>query len=348
MVRYHALVNALGFAMPGLLAWHRTPPGGVSRSMRVIIAGGTGFLGRHVAGALVGAGHSVLLLARGTRPTLAGDGIEILRTDVATGALPLEAMRGSDALVNLIGIKREQGTQTFERVHVESTRHLVEAAKVLGVRRLVHISVVCSRPDPGSAYHDTKWRGEELVRAAGLDDTILKPGVIYGPGDDMVTHLVKMIRFAPVFPVVGRGDSLLQPVHVGDVAAAAVGALGNDRSIGKRYDVVGPERLTLRAVVETVARGVGLPLRVVGTPIWFQRAAVALMNALFRNPLSTPAQLQMLIDGLYGDPAPARDDLGVEPRPFTVEEVRKLAGPIPPLFGVSLRLRAVPTQMGPL
>ena len=161
--------------------------------------------------------------------------------------------------------------------------------------------------------------------------------MIYGPGDDMVTHLVKMIRFAPVFPVVGRGDSLLQPVHAGDVAAAVVGALANDRSIGKAYDVVGPERLTLRAVVETVARAVGLRLRVVGTPIWFQRAAVGLMNALFRHPLSTPAQLQMLIDGLYGDPEPARAELGVEPRPFTADEVRTLAGPIPPLFGVSLR-----------
>src|SRR5262249_51901228 len=159
---------------------------------------------------LVAAGHSVLLLARGTRPTHAGDGTAIVRADVASGALPLEAMRGYDALVNLIGIKREQGTQTFERVHVESTRHLIEAAKELDICPLVHISVVCSRPDPGSAYHDTKWRGEDLVRAGGLDETILKPGVIYGLGDDMVTHLVKMIRFAPVFPVVGRGDSLLQ------------------------------------------------------------------------------------------------------------------------------------------
>jgi nucleoside-diphosphate-sugar epimerase len=305
--------------------------------MRVIIAGGTGFLGRHVTEALLAAGHSVLLLARGTRPAVAAEGVEVVPADVAAGALAPGALRGGDAIVNLIGIKREQGAQTFERVHVEATRHLIEAARAIGIRRFLHVSVVCSRPDPNSAYHDTKWRAEELVRASGLAFTILKPGVIYGPGDDMVTHLVKMIRFAPVFPVVGRGDSILQPVHVGDVAAAVAGALANDRSIGQGYDVVGPERLTLRAVVETVARGVGLRLRVVGTPVWFQRAAVGLMNALFRNPLSTPAQLQMLIDGMPGDPAPAREDLGVEPRPFTVDEVRELARPIPPLFGVSVR-----------
>jgi uncharacterized protein YbjT (DUF2867 family) len=305
--------------------------------MRVIIAGGTGFLGRHVTEALRAAGHSVLLLARGTRPAVAADGVEVVQADVAAGALPLESLRGCDALVNLIGIKREQGTQTFEGSHVEATRHLIEAARALGIGRFIHISVVCSRPDPRSPYHDTKWRAEELVRSSGLAFTILKPGVIYGPGDDMITHLVKMIRFAPVFPVVGRGDSILQPVHAADVAAAVVGALASDRSVGKGYDVVGPQRLTLRAVVETVARGVGLRLWIVGTPVWSQRAAVGLMNALVRNPLSTPAQLQMLIDGLSGDPAPAREDLGVEPRPFTVDEVRELARPIPSLFGVSLR-----------
>lgn len=306
--------------------------------MRVVIAGGTGFLGRHVAEALRAAGHSVVLLARGTRPAGPGAGVEIVQADAASGPLPPEALRGADAVVNLIGIKREDAGQTFERVHVGASRHLLDAAGAAGARRFVQVSVVCSRPDPASAYHDTKWRAEELVRAGGLDATVLKPGVIYGPGDDMVTHLVKMIRFVPVFPVVGRGDSLLQPVHAADVAAAVVGALNNPGSVGKSYDVVGPERMTLRAVVETVARGVGLPVWVVGTPLWFQRAAVGAMNALFRNPLSTPAQLRMLIDGLYGDPGPARADLGVEPRPFTADVVGALAGPIPPLFGVSLRL----------
>jgi membrane protease YdiL (CAAX protease family) len=168
--------------------------------------------------------------------------------------------------------------------------------------------------------------------------TILKPGVIYGPGDDMVTHLVKMIRFAPVFPVVGEGRSILQPVDVRDVASAVAFALEREESRGRSYDIVGPERLTLREVVRTVARALGLRLWVVPTPVALQRAAVGVMNALSRRPLSTPAQLQMLIDGLHGDPEPARRDLGIEPRRFTVEAVRSLVAPVPPLFGFSLRL----------
>lgn len=306
--------------------------------MKVIVAGGTGFLGRHVTATLCAAGCRVTVLARGTRVTAPAEGVEFVPCDVGVGPIPIELLRGSDALINLVGIKRKEGEQTFARVHVVATRHLLAAAKALGLRRFVHVSVVCSRPDTRSGYHDTKWQAEQLVRGSGLDFTILKPAVIYGPGDDMVTHLVKMIRFAPVFPVVGRGNSILQPVHVRDVALAAVRALERDQAIGKTYDVVGPTRMTLREVVGTVAEGTGLNLWIVNTPVGIQRIAVWLMNAVMRNPLSTPAQLQMLLDGLYGDPAPAEADLGIEPTPFTAEIARDLAAPIPSLFGFTLRL----------
>jgi uncharacterized protein YbjT (DUF2867 family)/membrane protease YdiL (CAAX protease family) len=304
--------------------------------MRIAVAGGTGFVGRHVVEALQGRGHTVLALARGGRATPAG--AVLVRCDLAREAVPAGALRGCDAVVSLAGIKRAEGTQTFEAVHVEGTRRLLEGCREAGVRRVVHLSVVCSRPDAASPYHDTKWRAEELVRASGLDVTVLKPGVIYGPGDDMVTHLVKMIRFAALFPVVGRGESLLQPVDVRDVAEAVAAALERPRSVGRTCDVVGPERHTLADVVRTVARATGLALRLVPTPVPLQRLAVRAMEALTPRPLSTPAQLQMLIDGLHGDPGPARRELGLAPRPFTVEAVRELAGAIPPLFGFSLRL----------
>jgi membrane protease YdiL (CAAX protease family) len=200
------------------------------------------------------------------------------------------------------------------------------------------VSVVCSRPDAESGYHDTKWNAEELVRASGLPFTILKPGVIHGPGDDMIAHLVKMIRFASLFPIVGRGEALLQPVDVRDVARAVGAALECDAAVGGTYDVVGPERLPLRQVVRTVAEGVGLPLRIVPTPIALMRPAVRLMAALSARPLSTPAQLRMLEEGLIGDPEPARRDLDLTPRPLMPERVRQVAAAVPSLFGLSLRL----------
>lgn len=304
--------------------------------MRIAVAGGTGFVGRHVVEALQARGHTVRVLGRGGHAAPPGAGF--VRCDLARGPVPHDALRGCDAVVNLAGIKRPSGTQTFEAVHVEGTGRLLEACREQGVRRFVHLSVVCSRPDAASPYHDTKWRAEERVRASGLDATVLKPGVIYGPGDDMVTHLVKMIRFAAVFPVVGRGASLLQPVDVRDVAEAVAAAVERPQSIGRTYDVVGPERHTLSDVVRTVARATGLRLWIVPTPVALQRAAVRVMDAVTDRPLSTPSQLRMLVDGLYGDPEPARHDLGIAPRPFTAGAVMRLAGAVPPLFGFSLRL----------
>jgi NADH dehydrogenase len=304
--------------------------------MKVAVAGGTGFVGRHVVEALRARGHSVLVLARGRRGTPLG--AELVPCDVAHDPLPLDLLRGCDALVNLAGIKREEGAQTFEAVHVSAAHRLVAACHQAGLRRFIHVSVVCSRPDARSPYHDTKWRAEQAVRLSGLDFTILKPGVIYGRGDDMVSHLVRMIRFAPVFPVVGRGDSILQPVDVRDVAEAVAAALDRPRSVGGTYDIVGPDRPTLGEVVRRVADAVGLGVWIVPTPISVQRAAVRVMDAVMPEPLSTPAQLQMLVDGLYGDTKPARRDLGLVPRPFTVDSVRELEGAIGSLFSFSLRL----------
>ncbi|HVR73467.1 MAG TPA: complex I NDUFA9 subunit family protein [Planctomycetota bacterium] len=308
--------------------------------MRIAIAGGTGFLGGHVVSALTSEGHSAVLISRGRRdsgePRASVVGIT---WDAASAPAPAGLLRGYDALVNLIGIKRETGTQTFERVHVDATRHLLLAASQAGIRRVIQISVVCSRPDARSAYHDSKWRAEELVRRSGLDWTILKPGVIYGRGDDMLTHLVKMIRFSPIFPVVGKGRSILQPIAAADVASMVLAALGNKATAGKSYDCVGPVQIPLRNVVRIVAQGIGLKVFILATPVWLQRLAVRLMNAVSKNPLSTPAQLQMLIDGMTGDCEPAMRDLGVKPGRLTPERVGELGGHVPPLFGLSLRVR---------
>lgn len=306
--------------------------------MKIMVAGGNGFLGQHVVSELTRRGHRVVVLSRGTRKPVDTEGVEWIACDVATGDLPLDQIRECGALVNLIGIKREVGSQTFAQVHVEATKHLIEAARKVGLRRFVHISVVAARPDPRNGYHDTKWQAEELVRKSGLDFTILKPGVIYGRGDDMITHLVKMIRFCTLFPVVGRGDSILQPVSGQEVARVVAAALERDISVGKTYEVVGPEPMMLRDVVRTVADGTSLKVWIVPTPIWFQRVAVLLMNVVFRNPLSTPAQLQMLIDGLPGNPVAVATELDVQTEPFLAGTVAKLQGSIRPLFGFTLRL----------
>jgi NADH dehydrogenase len=300
--------------------------------MRVAVFGASGFVGRYVSAALVEQGHEVVGFGR----TRAGGGQ--IAFDIVTAPPPLAALSGCDAIVNLIGIKREVAAQTFEAAHVGVVEKLIAAAKAARITRVVHVSVVCSRPDPTSPYHDTKWRAEQLWHASQLDVTVLRPGVVYGRGDDMLTHLVKMIRFIPLFPVVGGGRSLLQPVDVRDVAKAVVAALESRQAVGKTYDVVGRDRLELGAIVRTIADALGLPLLIVPTPRPLMRTAVAWMEQLMSQPLSTPSQLRMLEEGLVGDPEPMRRELGIEPRALTPAAVREATGDVEPLFGQSLRL----------
>jgi len=276
----------------------------------VAIVGGTGFLGRHVCAALQEAGRSVRLLSR----RRGRDGRTIRADD----------LRGCDTVVNLAGLKREQGEQTFQAVHVDLVARLIDAMKGAGIRRLVHISVVVARPDPALPYHDTKHRGEELVRSSGLDWTILRPGVIYGVGDDLLSHLSLLLRISPVFPIVNDGRAPMMPVHAVDVARAVAAALERPESAGKALDVVGPERLQLRDVVRRTSEALGLPVRIVPTPAGLMRIPVRIMEATMARPLSTRAQLAMLEEGLAGDPEPAKRVLGVEAAPFTPERLRPL------------------------
>lgn len=276
----------------------------------VAVIGGTGFLGRHVVPALLQAGWEARALSR-------RNGCDATRIDPG-------ALRGCDAVVNLAGIKREQGGQTFRSVHVDLVARLAEAMKAAGVRRLVHISVVVARSDEDLAYHDTKWQGEEVVRASGLDWTILRPGVIYGAGDDLLSHLALMIHAAPLFPVVNAGMAPMMPVHAGDVAAGVVGALRNPASAGKTYDLVGPDRLVLRDVVARTAEALGRPVWILPTPAVLMAPAVAVMEKVMARPLSTRAQLAMLVEGLPGDASAARSELGFDPAPFEPARLRPL------------------------
>jgi NADH dehydrogenase len=299
--------------------------------VKVAVLGATGFVGRHVVEALASRGHSVKPFGR----TRAGGGVATW--DPSKTPPPLGALDGCEAIVNLVGIKRETPGQDFEAAHVRTVERLIDAARSHHVRRVVHISVVCARPDPMSGYHDTKWRAERVLLESGLDATVLRPAVIYGRGDDMLTHLTKLVRFMPVFPVVGRGESLMQPVDVRDVADAVARCLATPASVGKIYDVVGPERLALGRIVTSVAEALRLSTWIVPTPRLAMRVAVRLMQ-LTATPLSTPSQLRMLEEGLVGDPEPARRELGLVTRSFTPSGIRELVDAVPPLFGASLRL----------
>jgi len=165
--------------------------------MQIAITGGTGFVGGHLADRL-GPAHAIVISRR--------TGVDVENVDALA-----RAFAGCDAVVHAAGINRELGNQTFERVHVDGTRAVVEAAKLAGVKRIVVVSFLRARPDCGSGYHETKWAAEELIRHSGIDHTILKASMIYGPGDHMVDHVSRAVKTWPVFATVGFHERTVRP-----------------------------------------------------------------------------------------------------------------------------------------
>ena len=137
-------------------------------------------------------------------------------------------------------------------VNVEGTVNVLEAAKKAGVKRYLHMSALGTRPNARSRYHQTKWAAEEAVRKSGLAWTIFRPSMIYGPHDISINVLAKLLRRSPFVPIFGKGTARIQPISIENVAKCFVAAIKNDETIGKTYDLAGPEAFTWNVVGPSV------------------------------------------------------------------------------------------------
>jgi uncharacterized protein YbjT (DUF2867 family) len=241
--------------------------GASSGSARATIAvtGSTGFVGRYVVGELLERGFGVNALARDRRKASQvlpkHDRLRIVEGDVFQSDTRRALFEGADGCVHLIGIRRESRSKgvTFERLHVEATKHVVDAATRAGARRFVHMSSLGTRSEARSAYHKTKHAGELLVRHSTLDWTILRPSVIHGKGSEFVRLTQACVTghsqpsfFLPYFesssktmdmvrPGEHAGTGRLQPIRVQDVASAVGACLMADATMGEVYPIGGPE-----------------------------------------------------------------------------------------------------------
>jgi NADH dehydrogenase len=230
-------------------------------------------------------------------------------------------MQGCDAVIHLVGIIGEIGDQTFERVHWEGTRRVLEAALNSGVRRIVHMSALGTRPEAASRYHQTKWAAEEAVRSSGLDWTVFRPSLIYGPGDGFVNLFAGMSRWSPVLPVIGRGTSLLQPVSVDCVARAFARALDSKAAVHQTYDLCGFDRLNLPQILQTLLQ-ITRRRRIIGRiPRALAWYPTAVLEWVFPRVLRRPAplsrdQILMLEEDNIGNPEAAERDFQIPSVPF--------------------------------
>lgn len=286
--------------------------------MKVFLTGATGFVGSHIAARLIADGHRVRALARDRYAAslkLSG-AIDLVPGDLITGGGLADGIAGCDAVIHLVGIILEKHGATFEKAHVVATRNLLDVAKQMRVKRWIQMSAVGARPDGVSRYQTTKWQAEELVRASGMDFTILRPSIIFGPRDGFVSEMVDVMHDVPfVRPVPGTGQYRFRPIYIDTVVDCFLQALTGNTALGKTIDLVGPEVLTLEQMLREIADCLGIrkPAVKVPMPIMFWNAA--LLSILPRPPV-TIDQLRMLREGSVANPEPMLAAFNVNPVGF--------------------------------
>lgn len=225
----------------------------------VLIVGGSGFVGRYVINRLVAQGHRVLVPTRHrdrARHLFLLPTVDVIETDVGDPTVLARLASGVDAVINLSGILHETRQQSFQAVHVELARTIVEVCKAGGVRRLLHMSALHADAEGPSRYLRSKGDAEAVIATSGLDWTIFQPSVLFGREDSFLNMFARLGRLLPVLAL-PCANARFQPVYVGDVAQCFVRALHEDGTVNQRYPLCGPKVYTLRELVRYVGETTG-------------------------------------------------------------------------------------------
>lgn len=300
--------------------------------MKVLVTGGTGVIGESVLAELLRRKHRVRLLSRHARRDAAEwpDGVEPLPGDVARAESVSGAAEGCDAVVHIAGILAESDDRTFEGVNVGGTQNVLDEATRAGVRRVVFVSSLGA--DRGaSAYHVSKRDAEQLVRGFRREWVICRPGNVYGPGDDVISLMLKLVRTTPVMPVIDDGDQPFQPIWHEDLGRALVAAVELPEANRQVLEIAGPDTTSLNDLLDRLARITGRSPARVHLPGPLASIGARAASALGLGLPVDDAQLQMLNEGnLIREPGGNALDtiLGVAATPLDVG-LRKLADTLP-------------------
>ncbi len=296
--------------------------------MKIAITGGTGFIGRHLAKDLITRGHEVVVISRGkyTRNTQPIEGATFVSANVNDTAKLTEAFRGCDAVAHCAGTSTETAEQTYQSLHVDGARSAVTAAENAGVKKFVLLSYLSVRPNVNSKYHITKWQGEEIVRASKLNYTILKAGLVYGPGDHLLNNLSNLFKRMPIFATVGMKEKTVRLLAVEDlVDVIRVCLLDESRLSRQSVAVMGPEEFPFSQAARRIAKALGKSIIVLPFPVLFQRILAWFSEGFMPKPLVTKSQVQMLADGISkptSESIPLPEDMQPKIR-FTEEQIKK-------------------------
>lgn len=302
--------------------------------MHVFLTGATGFIGSYVLRELIAQGHTARCLVRDPSVTLTevGDQVETVKGDILKPKTLVGTMRGCDAVIHLVGIIEERPDDgvTFEAVHYEGTKNVVDEAQDAQIAQFIQMSANGARQDGVSAYQTSKWKAEEYVRDARFERwTVLRPSLVFGKAEEgteeFCSRLVQqLIKPFPILPVFGDGSYKMQPISVEEVAAAFVQALTTEPANGQSYCVAGQEAYAYTEILDIITRGCGLePKMKLPQPLWLIRPAVYTLGKVGLLPIS-PDQFEMLIEGNTCDPLAFYDDFDLTYKPFTPENLAYL------------------------
>lgn len=288
----------------------------------IVVFGGSGFVGKHVVRALAKAGKRVRVAMR--RPHLGHDlrvlgdvgQIQLFQANIRYPDSIAAALEGADGVVNLVGVLTEGGKQNFKALHEEGARAVAKAAAERGITRFVQMSALGAGPK-GARYARSKYAGEQAVRAALPDAVVLRPSVIFGPGDGFFNRFANMAKFSPFLPLIGGGRTKFQPVFVGDVAQAVVAALDTPSARGETFELGGPRTYSFKALMQFILDEIQRKRGLIDIPFVFAHPLGLLLDWAFKlNPLMDPPltedQVQMLHkDNVVSEGAKGFADLGV-------------------------------------
>ena len=288
----------------------------------VTVFGGSGFLGKHVVRALVKDGWRVRVPVRSphTAQELKVIGnvgqVQLMQANIRFPKSVERAIEGSDAVINLVALLFESGKQSFEAVHVRGAETLAAAAKVNNIRNFVQVSAIGADVEAASDYARTKGEAEAIIRAAIPSADILRPSVLFGPKDDFFNRFASMAQLMPALPLLGGGETKMQPAYVGDVAQAIAKCAGQGSS-GKTYELGGPQSYSFKELMQFMLETIDKKRFLAPVP-WFAANMMGFMGEIsgyapFVKPFLTRDQVKNLqVDNVVADDALGFSELGIK------------------------------------
>ncbi len=289
--------------------------------MRVLVSGGTGFIGSHVADRLVASGaHQVTVMTRDPTRANPRPGVEYVAGDVGDEDSLRAATRGAEAVLHCVQfpnhpIENPRRGWTYEKVDGDGTERMVRACIESGVARFVYVSGAGVRPGRIEPWFRAKERAERAVMASRMQYVIIRPSWVYGPEDRSLNKFVTFVKLLPVVPVIGSGDERVQPLHVDDLATVVAASVDTPAATNQVFEVGSREPVSMNEILRTLMRVLGKQRPLLPQPKWLVKIPASLLQYLPHPPLS-PAAVDFITQEEPVDPAPAERAFGVTFRPL--------------------------------